>query len=407
MKKITFAVIAFATISFCADSLNVRLLGRFTATSPQDVTVRDGIVYVANSGGGLQVLDASDPSSISELGYRFLPGNATGITKLGEYFAIACSDSAVRILDASDPSDIGIVGEFASDAGIFRCCAVGETVFTNGERFKIISAEDPAAMWQIGEFTSVFAAEGLDVEGNYAYLCEKNYGLSVVKISNPSSPSNAGRYLALTGYVHGVDADRHGNVFVAANAGIYIYEHHGDSLRQIGFWASPNFAYDVVASFPYAYVACGSAGFRILNISNPSAITEVGYYVLGSDFTDGYVDYPIAWLSGQWSRLNAFDISPFEGISERKPKTDFLEFRAYPNPFNSALIIDIERAFDFPDVSICDVSGREIIKSAPKNKINGGSEFTWVPSQNVHSGIYFVKICDGKSVSKKAVLYLK
>ena len=415
-KRFEIAVLIVVVVlssAFSADSLNVRLLGRYTATSPADMIVVGDTAYIANSSGGLQLLDVSDPGHISELGHMFLPGDATGICKIGDLVGIACSDGAFRIL-STDPIDS--IASFDIGSDVHRCLSIGDTVYLNGDEFSILDVSIPSAPWAIGDFSSVFDYSRFAVSPPYAYLAEKNYGLSVVDISNPSSPVGAGHYLALEEYVRGVAVDR-GRVYLAANSGVFVFEWSGDSLMQIGFWASPDDAYDIEVDGIFAFVTCGSAGLIILNVADPSDIVEVGYYTLGSECTDLFLDYPIAWVIGLWARVNAMDIAPFAGIEE-KTRPDALGLFAYPNPFNSSITIlpaaggvgASNARSGQVGVQIFDIAGR-LVADLPATTCGipqvVPTPRIWRPDKSVVSGIYLVRARVGDCESTERIIYLK
>ncbi len=401
-KRIACTIVCLVLAAQCieaADSLGVSLLGRFTATSPEDIVVVGDRAYIANSSGGLQVLDVSNPAAIAELGYLFLPGKATGVCILGDYIGVACSDSAFRILNASNPSAISVVGTFRSSSAVYRCEARGDTVFTNGGKFLVIDASTPASPTLIGEFASVFDYSRFAVQGETAYLAEKNYGLSIVDLENPASPSARGRRFALEQYIRGVCADRFGKIYIAANSGVFVMRWQGDTLAQIGFHSTSAPVHDIFVDGGFAFIACGASGLRILDIAEPSTITEVGFYNLGSECTDLFHSYPIAWLSGLWARINAMNIGSFSEIAEAVETPRSFEVVLLPNPFNSSLTISAAEPFV---AEIFDISGRVV------HRASSGEDgtFIWQPNPQTESGIYLVKtsFANGGATLRRAVL---
>ncbi len=392
MKKIWIVALSLPVLLFGADSLNVCLLGRFTPCSPLGIAVEGNVAFLANSSGGLQILDVTNPSSIASSGYLFLPGDATGIATVGDYVAMACSDSTLRILDPTVPSDIEILGELASDAQIERCFAIGDTVYATGGKFSIIDVSVPAAPVEIGVFPDVFGASGIFVKPPYSYLAEDHYGLSIVDISNPAFPVSDNRYFGLEEYVRSVCIDRYNRIFIGTDEELMIYRHLGDSIEELGSWVAPDNVLDIEVDGIYAFLACGASGLRIIDISNPSAIAEVGYYVLGSELTDIFLDYPRAWLVGLWARVNVFDISLFQSVEEREKLPGAIAISTYPNPFNSACRIDGPKG----RAKIFNTAGRVV----DEIEIPG----IWSPGKNIPSGIYLVKVKGTNSTPAKAVL---
>jgi hypothetical protein len=47
---------------------------------------------------------------------------------------------------------------------------------------------------------------------------------------------------------------------------------------ELGFYDSPDSAYDVALVGDYAYLTDGRAGLRVIDVSNPAQPVEIGYY---------------------------------------------------------------------------------------------------------------------------------
>ncbi len=396
MGKYFFIVLCFLTACFGADSLGVRLLGRYTPCSPLDMVVDGTTGYVANSSGGLMILDVANPASISSPGYLFMPGEATSIDIIGDYVAIACDDNALRILDPSDPSDISTVGEYSSAFDIANCFVAGDTVYVNGGGFAVLSANPASAISLLGEYSTVFAAEDIFVKHPYAYLAENNYGLSIIDVTDPSSPVSFGRFFGLEEYVRSVSVDRWDRIYIGTNDELMIYRMDSDTIEHLGSWTAPAPVRDIEVDGRYAFLACGNSGLRILDVSSPASINEVGYYVLGSEMTSVHLDYPRIWLVGLWARINCFDISAFANIEEEdisKPEKSSLII--YPSPFNAECRLEgpVCRA------GIYDVRGSKI----DEVDIPG----SWRPRKDSPSGIYLVRPLGNEGISTGSVLLMR
>jgi hypothetical protein len=108
------------------DPANPNLLNRFqnlTASDyPQDVKVRDGIVYIADGNGGVDVVDVFDPMNPVVLGYVDLIDGSTGITLEGDYAYVSeYILGGLQIVDISDPSSPALVGWYQPSG----CFALG------------------------------------------------------------------------------------------------------------------------------------------------------------------------------------------------------------------------------------------------------------------------------------------
>ncbi len=379
MKKTLLFCLALALAAFCADSLNVRLLGRYTPCSPTDIITEGDVAYVANSSGGLMILDVTDPSSMSSPGYLFLSGEASSIDRIGDYVSLTCSDSTIQILDPSDPGDIGIVGEYYSSFSLENCIVIGDTIYANGGGFVILDAGDPFSISLIGEYSSVFAAEDLFIKPPYAFLAEDNYGLSILDITAPSTPLSFERYFGLEEYIRSIYVDRWNRLFIGTDEEMMIYRLSGDSIQHLGSWTSPSPVLDIEVDGIYAFLACGNQGLRILDISETSSITEAGYYVLGSEMTELHLDYPRIWTVGVRARVNCFDITPFADVEEDIAKPVIKTLSASPSPFNSSCRIEGSTS----QAVIYDIRGARVADI----EVPG----VWKPDDDLPSGIYLVQ----------------
>lgn len=88
---------------------------------------------------------------------------------------------------------------------------------------------------------------------------------------------------------------------------------------------------------------------------------------------------------------------------------DFLISKAYPNPFNSAVVIGYSGLgltggeFDF---MVYDITGRKIYENSFVSGDNSGY-INWEPEKDLGSGVYFYRLSDGKSGTGGKVVLLK
>ncbi|MBN2541909.1 T9SS type A sorting domain-containing protein [bacterium] len=129
------------------------------------------------------------------------------------------------------------------------------------------------------------------------------------------------------------------------------------------------------------------------------------------------------WLSsvphvppGQYFNIRPFPRDFFTmGIEERSMLPPNWEITAYPNPFNTMLKIGVAnvRALHVTplQIEIFDIKGKKIfLDNIPKTRYliqNSSYEFTWQPTENVGSGIYFIRVHAGSKEITRRVVYLK
>lgn len=185
------------------------------------------LLYITNGTGYMRIIDCSDPENLVYLGHIALFNwwtdyeyEVNTITQRGEYIYLAFGD---------------IYPPYEKAAGIL-------IIETN---------EDPMSgyirdVWLLADETSG-GASSVSIKDDLAYLCTSGNGLVLIDISDPTSIDSITSFLPEPNFPEGVDSEK-------VNAKHIILE---DSR---------------------AYLANGAGGIRILDISNPLSINEIGQY---------------------------------------------------------------------------------------------------------------------------------
>ncbi|MEC4883377.1 MAG: DUF4347 domain-containing protein [Scytonema sp. PMC 1070.18] len=152
-------------------------------------------------------------------------------------------------------------------------------------------------------------AEGIVVEGNYAYIADAGSGLQIINISDPNNPIIAGSY------------DTPGNAFNVAVAENYAYVADGSSLQIIDV-SNPNnptlktnvdnlsgTTYAVTVLNNFAYVAVRDAGLQIIDLSNLDVPTLRGSYNTPGNASGVAVVGNYAYIADGDSGLQIIDIT--------------------------------------------------------------------------------------------------
>ncbi len=222
---------------------------------------------------------------------------AKGIAVSGDYAYVANRDSksGLRIIDISNPSAPVEVG--ALDISYEHAVAgSGNTVVTLGySSVTVIDVSDPAAPVKLDVLFIEFSGFSLDItiSGDYAYVGSDGSGLTVIDISNRSSPTVVGTYQT-PGHAHGVAVAGNYAYVANDNSGLRVFDiSNPTSPTVVSTYDNTCCAYDVAVSGSYAYLAGGD--FQIIDISNPALPSEVGSY--NAPFsTDLALSGPYAYL---------------------------------------------------------------------------------------------------------------
>jgi hypothetical protein len=209
-----------------------------TPTEAYFVTVSGNYAYVGTYNSGMIILDISDPANPDSVGSYDTPGHTYDIFLLGNKAYLADYNGGLQIVNVTNPASPSLVGSYPSPAGSRSVYVVNDTAYVAdqyGGLLIIDAATNPSSPSLITSYTNPAKVYGVYVSGNYAYLATPDSGLVIVDISNPASPSFAGKYQV-------------------------------------------NLAFDVCVEGDYAFLTDWQNGLRIINVSNPNLPTLAGFY---------------------------------------------------------------------------------------------------------------------------------
>ncbi|MCK4420930.1 hypothetical protein KAW48_03950 [candidate division WOR-3 bacterium] len=146
---------------------------------------------------------------------------------------------------------------------------------------------------KIGTFEGRGYCRDIVVDGKYAYIATGKRGVSIIDITDPSSPKKISNVASMA-YTYSLDIQGF-NLFIAdGKAGVRVIDiRDKGNPRQIGFISTGYLSLDIEVSGDNGYVAEGKGGIRIIDISKPSFPLEVTRYkdsldVVSLDIVDGY-----------------------------------------------------------------------------------------------------------------------
>lgn len=170
-----------------------------------------------------------------------------------------------------------------------------------GPRLVILDVSNPAAPVAVGESEAVFdALTGIAVAGPYAYVTDAVLGLTVVDISNPAAMAMVGRY-----------SDCHGAQDVVVSGTLaYLVDDASLYILDVSDPAAPflsggvrtaghprNVALAGAGGTRYAYVADGSAGLTVVDVTDTAQPTTTGTLALGDIAYDVAVQAGFAYVT--------------------------------------------------------------------------------------------------------------
>ncbi len=264
----------------------------FSLIDTEDIAVAGYSLCTVN-GEGLNIFDTSDPANLLGVGYYPLNNKSWGVAIDGNYAFIATDSGNFIKVDISNnfnPIYVGLNDEATS----LRRIAIQSTYAyvadaSFGLRVYDISSTTPSL---IGN--QPLSGEPFDVKvlGSYAFLACKSNGLQVVNISNPSSPYVDGQYLPPYS-VEDIDISGNYAYLAMLDGGVYVIDISDPTdpqvLTNFNDFVDANKVNRILTFGENAYV-----GNKILNITNPNGILEIGhlsstYKITSYAFIDPYL----------------------------------------------------------------------------------------------------------------------
>jgi hypothetical protein len=280
----------------------------------------------------LLLLDVSNPGNPEYIG-RFDGGS--GIAVVGDYAYtsskscqyVGCSVSIITY-DISNPATPVQVSVFScSHWSRYGYVTIMDIAVTNGHAYvaastqglRIIDVSDPASPAEVDLYSTPSTVKAMAVTAQYAYtLGDEIFRVLGIDITNPLNPFGVRNYQTFDFSSNDI-AVLDDYIYVADSLGIHILDTSNPTApTEVGFFdtwgacADSNdkcAAESVVVVGSYAYVAAAESGLRVLNISDPGNPVEIGHYDTPGYAIDITVSGSYAYLAAGDNGLRIINIS--------------------------------------------------------------------------------------------------
>jgi hypothetical protein len=309
-----------------------------------DPFYNDGKVYVAYGTSGLRIIDVSTPAAVSLLGTANLGGDSREVVVVGNYAYVAARDSGLYVVDVTNPANPVKVKTLKTPR------ARGVTLnlpyvylAASDSGLGVIDISDPVNPNIVKYTGSDVYAENIEVKGNIAGITD--YGqITFYDMTDPLNPLMKGSTGNLTTGNEGFAID--GNFAYVPDGGeLKIYDINDlDAPVLVSSIPTGGYGYTAAVYDDYCYVASEGTGVRAINISNPAAPVEDGYFddvpqSRGLTAYEGFV-YVAEKVDGLSIYANDL-VTAVENNITNIPESMQLH-QNYPNPFNPTTNIRID-----------------------------------------------------------------
>jgi hypothetical protein len=275
-----------------------------------DLAVSEDYVYLAAGNGDVYYFNIVKNALVEPPQGFEAPSPVEGLVVNGNELYILSWNSLV-IADISNPgvevTELSRIEFPILDFKPLNSIALrDDTLYLGGEYLLVLDVSNPSAPQIIGRLDEF--GEDLAVGEQQAFLARLG-GMISVNLSNPAMPVKVGEYTPQFGTPGAVAAQ--GSLLLASDwNGLYSFDVSNPAeIVQQGVYLKPEvepWINEIIIAGGYAYLAYPNVGLSILDLSDPTALHEVGYVPGGAKGMDLNGDYA---YTVNYDSLSIIDIS--------------------------------------------------------------------------------------------------
>lgn len=185
--------------SFAFDSTNVRSVGRWPFGAATAVTYANisGTDYaILGSGGGVFVLDVTNPVSPVKIGQIATPGRISGLFMQNNYLYLT-DGTGLRIYNLSNPQSPTELGSCPTSSAGCIFVSGNYAYLGGGINLVIVDISNPNVPSLVNEFETQDLINDIYVQDSFAYVTNDDSGFKVINVVNPYSPQLIGSLMVV------------------------------------------------------------------------------------------------------------------------------------------------------------------------------------------------------------------
>jgi choice-of-anchor B domain-containing protein len=320
---------------------------------------------------GVSIVNVTDPNNIVEVDYiPFVSAPPFGwydMKTYQNYMYVSCEGTTnILMVDLSPlPGPVSIVGTFSGltsephnifiDTEAALLYAVEDFNFNPTVRiFSLADPENPLQVSTINTSNNGTDSHDLFAQDSVLYIAEgTNPSIGIYDMSDPANPALLKRLnIPAAGYVHQVWVSEDNNYMVTTEetpdktVKVWDIRDLNNITLVSEYLGESQLAHNAYIKGDYIYISHYESGLKVLDFSNPAAVTEFGFYdtYLQSNipgFNGAWGVYPFTsnemiFVSDMQSGLYVLQLEGVVGIEDEKSELPerFSLGQNYPNPFN-------------------------------------------------------------------------
>lgn len=310
--------------------------------------------YIANTRGGLRVVDLAMPETPRPIGKLLMYGEPKALAKYDRYVYLAADTSGLQVFDVSRPRAPRLVGQLRLPGRTSAIAISGQRAYvgTREHGLYLYELSDPRHPKLLGHVPLEMPVMHVAVTATHAYVAGFSHGVAVIDVTDAMAPTHlttlppdplGGSVLGVA--VHGqrlfVAADHltlydirnaaephllaqlglksayglavhDGHIYVADQyQGLQIVDVTAPDLRLVGTLETTNRAVRLMVQDHIAFVADVLGGLHLIDVSQPRHPRRIQHLSKLGQIVDVWVEGGFAYLAnrkGKQGRLLVVDV---------------------------------------------------------------------------------------------------
>lgn len=286
--------------------------------------VVNNIVYAASRtlNGQLTIVNASDPSNLVEV-QQLAIAEAQDLEIHGKFAYVCDAQNGIQVVDISVPSEASIVHNLDHPSwNAYKIAISGDLAYigTTDVNIQLINITNPINITWIAQHTTPAASYDVAIYGDYLYTMCNQWGLQCIQVSKTLTSLENQKTVGLPSGPTHIDVD-----------GPIAYVSTGSwGIHFINITKVPKFSYmnpmdyysdaysytDLRVKNGIIFALTASGMFKILNATNPFAVTELGSLMVGTSVENLDVNGRVAYITTYDDGLRCINITNLKAPTE-------------------------------------------------------------------------------------------
>lgn len=303
------------TFQLALQALSGRIAGSMaTQESAEEIVVSGNYAYVAN-GTQIDIVDVSSPTTPISAGRLDFASSIRDIA-ITEHYAYATNSQGLHIIDIHTPNAPTQVGTIATPGTADGVVVQGDYAFVVDGNLQIIDIKTPTLPRMVATIDTSGNANDVAVSGSNAYVADDHEGLLTIDISTPTNPEIASKISIDARYTDKIYiADGYAYLSVVTNpyramTSLKIIDIRSPtSPIEVASLQLPDYVGDLLVSNDHVYVADRRSGLQVVDISDPTAPTWAGSVDTPGEAKSVAISDGYAFIADSNSGLQVIDIA--------------------------------------------------------------------------------------------------